>query len=101
MNRSREQNVRLERLIEPMDRPLLVLAVVTMGVCLFDLRGWLGLGSSGLTLVSLAIDAVFVVDLALKLIAYGTSYVQSPWFLIDLISCLPMLDVLANGILPL
>jgi adenylate cyclase len=101
MNRSRDHNSRLERLIEAMDRPLLVLAVLTMVLYLLDLRGWLGLGLTGLSVVSLAIDAIFVVDLILKLVAYGTSYVQSPWFLIDLISCLPMLDVLANGILPL
>ncbi len=101
MNRSRGNTGRLERLIEAMDRPLLGLAVVTMVLYLLDLRGWLGLGSIGLTMLALAIDAVFVFDLVLKLLAYGTSYVQSPWFLIDLISCLPMLDVLANGILPL
>ena len=48
--------------------------------------------------MNLLIDSIFVVDLLLKLRAQGMTYVRTPWFLIDLLSCLPLLDVLANSI---
>ena len=52
-------------------------------------------------MASLAIDLLFVFDLVLKLRTFGRAYLQTPWFLIDLLSCLPILDVLANGVLPI
>ncbi|MHC5542498.1 adenylate/guanylate cyclase domain-containing protein, partial [Singulisphaera rosea] len=92
---------RSERLIELMDKPLLGLAVLMMVLYLFDLRGLIDWGRSGMIALTLFVDTIFVFDLGLKLYAFGTSYVQTPWFLIDLISCLPMLDALANGVHPL
>lgn len=79
----------------------MALAILTMFFYLFDLLGVVDIDSRSLTLVTICIDAVFVFDLCLKLYAYGAAYVQTPWFLIDLISCLPFLDALANGVRPL
>jgi hypothetical protein len=89
---------RLQRLIEAMDRPLLGLAIVSMCLYLLDLHGLMGSSRAVYLLVNLLIDSIFVVDLVLKLRVQGMAYVRTPWFLIDLLSCLPLLDVLASGI---
>src|SRR4051812_15739482 len=89
---------RLERLIEAMDRPLLGLAIVSMSLYLLDLHGLMGRARGAYLLLTFLIDTVFVIDLVLKLRAEGMVYVRTPWFLIDLLSCLPLIDVLANGI---
>ena len=96
--RTRKQH--LEHLIESMDRPLLVLAIVTMVLYLFDLHGMMDWARSGYTVLMLLIDFVFLFDLVLKLRTYGREYLNTPWFLIDLLSCLPVLDIVANGVLP-
>ena len=93
---------RLEALIEAMDRPLLVLALVAMVLYLIDIRGVPeGWPETALTLFTFVIDSVFAFDLVLKLAATGKEYTGTPWFLIDLLSSLPLLDTLANGVLPL
>ena len=81
-----------------MDRPLLGLAIVSMCLYLLDLHGLMGSSRAVYLLVNLLIDSIFVVDLVLKLRAQGMTYVRTPWFLIDLLSCLPLIDVLANSI---
>lgn len=101
MTLSQQKKERLERLIEAMDRPLLALAIVTMAFYLFDLRGMLDWTGSGYLIVALLIDFLFVFDLVLKLRTFGREYIQTPWFLIDLLSCVPVLDILAAGVLPL
>ena len=92
---------RLEHLIDTMDRPLLVLAVATMVLYLFDLRGLLDWAGPGYRVVTVLIDFIFLFDLVLKLRTFGKEYIGTPWFLIDFLSCLPVLDVLANGFFPL
>jgi class 3 adenylate cyclase len=99
MNERRTPSRRSEALIEAMDRPLLILAVLTMVLYLCDLRGLMGLGRSAYLALTLLIDFLFIFDLILKLRTYGGQYVRTPWFLIDFLSCLPVLDVLANSIL--
>ena len=89
---------RLQRWIEAMDRPLLGLAILSMCLYLLDLHGLMGSSRAVYLLVNLLIDSIFVVDLLLKLRAQGMTYVRTPWFLIDFLSCLPLLDVLANTI---
>jgi adenylate cyclase len=89
---------RLERLIEVMDRPLLALAIASMGLYLIDLHGLMVPARAVYLLATFLIDSIFVVDLMLKLRVEGMGYVRTPWFLIDLLSCLPLLDVVANGI---
>lgn len=86
-------------LIEAMDRPLLVLAIVTMALYLLELHGLFGPAQATVFVVTLLIDLAFVFDLALKLAVLGKDYIRTPWFLIDLLSCLPVLDVLALGAL--
>ena len=92
---------RSEALIEAMDRPLLILAVLTMVLYLFDLRGLMDWSPVAYRLVTLLIDLLFVFDLVLKLRTYGGRYVRTPWFLIDFLSCLPLLDVLASSFVSL
>lgn len=103
MNSSRANVGRGEQLIDAMDKPLLALAVLTMVLYLVDLIGGLGQGAVRWlwNSVSLAIDMIFLFDLVVKLRVFGRSYIQTPWFLIDLISCLPLLDAIANGLRPI
>lgn len=92
---------RLEHLIETMDRPLLVLAIVTLVFYLLDLKAYLGPLRPVYHVLSVLIDFIFVADLALKMWTYGREYVHSPWFLIDALSCVPIIDLLANFVRPL
>src|SRR5437016_1976499 len=98
---SRSRHQRLETLIEAMDRPLLGLAVAAIVLYLLDVRGlprgWLG---TSVSLLSSLIDVVFALDLVLKLVAQGRAYTRTPWFLIDLLSSLPVLDTLSCGLFP-
>jgi class 3 adenylate cyclase len=91
---------RVERLIEAMDKPLLVLAFVTMVFYLLDLHGLIGSRSVYLG-ITLVIDLFFVIDFLLKLWVFRKAYLETPWALIDVLSSLPILDVLANGVLHL
>ena len=101
MNDREATKKRLEQIIEAMDRPLLGLALLTMGLYLLDLHGLVGWDRTFYSALTFVVDLVFVADLALKLYTFGKSYVETPWFMIDLLSCLPVFEVLANGILPL
>jgi adenylate cyclase len=89
---------RVERWIERMDKPLLALSVLTLVLYLLHLQGLVGFEQTVWYFVILIIDLLFVVDLIAKLWVYGTAYLQTPWFLIDLISCLPLLDALAGNV---
>jgi class 3 adenylate cyclase len=90
---------RLEALTDAMDRPLLGLALFAMVLYLVDISGVpTGRTATAITLLSFVIDTVFVADLVLKLVAQGRAYISTPWFLIDLLSCLPILDTLTNGL---
>ncbi len=97
MNDSPTGSNPLVRLIDAMDRPLIVLAIVTMVLYLIDLHGMMG-WAKVVSYLTLLIDLVFVFDLVLKLWVFGRDYIQSPWFLIDVLSCLPVLDVLVSGV---
>jgi class 3 adenylate cyclase len=92
---------RINQWIERSDRPLLGLAILSLLLYLMDLRGlplWAALLVDHFNMLT---DVVFVIDLVLKLIAQGRVYADSPWFLIDFLSCLPVLDTLANDLFPL
>jgi class 3 adenylate cyclase len=101
MSEPRTQASRREALIEALDKPLMALAVLTMILYLFDLRGLTHWTVQAYPAVTLLIDLVFVFDLILKLTTFGSHYVRSPWFLIDFLSCLPALDVIANSVVSL
>ncbi len=92
---------RLRRLVETLDRPLLALAGVSMVVYLVDLHNLLPWSTAVTKTITIAIDLVFLIDLVVKIVAYNSEYLQSPWFLIDLLSCLPLFDSIASDILPL
>ncbi|MEA2630214.1 MAG: adenylate cyclase, partial [Chloroflexota bacterium] len=98
MNELGTRTRRIESLVDAMDRPLLILALVTMVLYLIDLRGLIGWGRPAYAVLTVLIDFIFLFDLILKLRAFGAAYVQTPWFLIDFLSCLPVLDVVASGI---
>ncbi len=84
-----------------MDRPLLIMAVLTMILYLFDLRGLMDRSPTVYRVATLLIDALFIFDLVLKLHTYGRRYVRTPWFLIDFLSCLPVVDVLFSSFVSL
>ncbi len=92
---------RLQRLIEALDRPLLGLAAVSMVFYLLDLHGLIDDYPGLAATVNVGIDAIFIVDLIAKIFAYHTDYLRTPWFLIDLLSCLPVLDTISAGLVPL
>jgi class 3 adenylate cyclase len=96
---SQSRHPRLEAWIEATDRPLVGLAVAAIILYLLDVRGlragWL---STSVALLSALIDVVFALDLVLKLVARGRAYTRTPWFLIDLLSSLPLLDTITFGL---
>ncbi len=79
------------------DRWLLGLAGIAVAIYLVELRGgWKALGiQREYQVAALLIDAIFVVDLSLKCWLMGKSYVRSVWFVVDLLSALPILSSLA------
>jgi len=90
---------RLERWIERSDGPMLALAAVAVLIYLAELRGlWAGLDIEGpYRAVALAIDLAFLIDLVLKVSVLRGRYLRSPWFVIDLISAVPVLSWLTHG----
>jgi class 3 adenylate cyclase len=101
MNSVRIERKKLEHLIEAMDRPLLILAIVTLAFYLLDLKAYLGPIRPVYQVFTVFIDVIFVVDLSLKIYTFGRDYFRTPWFLIDALSCLPIIDLLAKFIPPL
>ena len=87
---------RLEAWIDFLDAPVLGLAIVSTLFHLVELvgltEGWERLGN----IVTLFVDLAFVIDLIMKAIAFGNSYRNSPWFLIDHLSCLPLIGTIAS-----
>ena len=77
-----------EKIIEAADKPLLALAVVAVGLYLLELRGLLA-QSGPARVVSLSLDALFIVDFLLKLIFLRGRYLRSAWVATDFLSCLP------------
>jgi hypothetical protein len=65
MNERRTRGRGSEALIEAMDRPLLILAILTMVLYLCDLRGMMGWGRSLYQVFTLLCDFLFLGDLVL------------------------------------
>jgi class 3 adenylate cyclase len=97
-NQFRRLARRLEPLVEASENALLGLAILSMALYLLELYGLPDWASRIVTVVTLLIDLTFVLDLAVKIGTQGTVYTDSPWFLIDLLSCLPVFDTVANGL---
>lgn len=87
---------RLARLIERSEGPMLGLAGAAVALYLLGLTGlWSRLGvSAAVDILALAIDLAFVLDLLLKLFCWRQNYLRTPWFVVDLISALPILAAL-------
>lgn len=87
------QTSKLERWISRSEIPMLVLALFAVIIYMADLlRVWSFLGVSSLyTTVAFIIDITFVVDLILKIVASGRTYLSSPWLVVDLIAAMPIL----------
>jgi class 3 adenylate cyclase len=83
----------LERRITALDKPLIALAGVAVLIYLCELFRLFPHGSRPvLVWANFLIDTVFLCDLVAKIIILGRSYLRSPWFLIDLISTLPVVS---------
>ena len=74
---------------------MLILAAVSIGLYLFDLNGYWE-QTEYLSIyhhLSNLIDIIFVIDLCIKTYLNPKTYLKSPWFIIDLISVLPVLGL--------
>ncbi len=93
--RMRDRSLLAERIIDRLDRPLVVLAIVAVVVYLLQLRGIMRAHAVGSSL-AMGLDAVFLIDLALKLVVLRGRYLRSAWVLVDVFSCLPALTWLVG-----
>ncbi len=93
-----ERYARISHTFDRSDRWMLSLAGVAVAIYMADLRGvWRTLDvQTSYELAALFIDSVFVVDLLLKCRLLGKKYMKSVWFLIDVLSALPILASLAT-----
>lgn len=86
------------RLIEWLEKPLLGLAFLSVVLYLLTLDGFVSNKNATVAVLSAVIDAAMLADLLFKLRVMGVPYLRSPWFVIDLLSCLPILGLLGNGL---
>lgn len=93
-----EERQSLLRFIQVMDKPLLGLAVAAVTLYMVFLFGVFDGAPRVYTAISLVIDLIFVADLCLKFIAFGRSYLLTPWCLIDALSCVPIVDTVGAGL---
>jgi class 3 adenylate cyclase len=81
----------MQQRIAALDRPLIALAGFAVLLYLGELfRVFPPSLRPALIWANFLVDSVFVVDLITKCVVLGRSYLRSPWFLIDLISTLPI-----------
>jgi class 3 adenylate cyclase len=88
---------RLRTLVERSEALVLVLAAVSVGIYLGALTGfWEDIGLKPVAIaVGATLDLVFVIDLVLKVAVLGRPYLRTGWFVIDLVSALPVLNTLS------
>lgn len=84
------------RILDRIESPMLILAGLAICLYLGNLMGiWARMNLESVYFwAALSIDIVFVLDLVLKVSIQRGEYLRSPWFLIDLISTLPIVDAL-------
>jgi class 3 adenylate cyclase len=89
---------RLSKFLDAAERPLLVGAAIAVGLYLGELAGlWASLGVEGpVGVLAAAFDAIFVLDLFLRMLAGRLDYLRTPWFVIDLVCALPALTTLGG-----
>ncbi|MEK7686642.1 MAG: adenylate/guanylate cyclase domain-containing protein [Verrucomicrobiota bacterium] len=100
MSHSPSRQERGEQWIERLDKPMLGLAAASVLLYLLDLLGWFdGPGAHDVfRTIVLLIDLAFVADLTLKTLCLGPAYLRTPWFLIDALTCLPVLAWFGSGL---
>lgn len=93
-----QMTAKWKKRIEESDIPMLVLALVGVVLYMLDLLNiWESLGMEHAYLrVSQAIDLAFLLDLLVKLAVLRGPYLKSPWFVVDIISVLPVLGLLIS-----
>ena len=84
---------KMENILKKLESPILFLAGAAILLYLFEL---FHLIPSSLMIptfwLNFIIDLIFCVDLVLKSVVFGKTYFKSPWFLIDLVSVLPIIS---------
>lgn len=88
----------MKKWIDRLDKPILALAAISVGLYLADLQDiWSRAELGGAyRVLDLAIDCIFLFDLILKIAALRGPYLKSPWFFIDAVSTLPILSAIAS-----
>ncbi|HUX42467.1 MAG TPA: adenylate/guanylate cyclase domain-containing protein [Rectinemataceae bacterium] len=86
---------KIDAAIESLDKPLLLLSVLAVVLYLLELKG-IATDTGIVRVLSLLVDACFVVDVLLKLAFRRGRYLRSAWFMTDLLSCLPGILLVAN-----
>ena len=86
------------RIFERIENPMLILAGLAICLYLGNLIGiWAKMNLESVYFwAALSIDIVFVLDLVIKISIQRGEYLRSPWFLIDLISTLPIVGCADN-----
>lgn len=83
------------RVLEALDTPLLALALVAVALYLLELRGIVD-AAGPVRWLAMGIDVLFVADTAAKLAVQRRRYLTSAWILVDVLSCLPAIALLAH-----
>lgn len=93
-----EERDKLAERVERFEPVMLFIAFVAVIIYMADLIGfWASLGiQSKYNWVSFGIDLIFVINLLAKIVLLRTTYLNSPWFIVDFISTLPILSSLTN-----
>lgn len=88
--------LRRERWLDKVETFMLFLAFIAVTLYMMELLGtWSALGvEKEYNIVSFVIDLTFVINLLVKIVVLRNNYLNSPWFVIDLISSLPILAYL-------
>ena len=86
-------------LADRLDRPMMVIAALAVGLYVGSLSGlWVELGLQGPAFwVALIFDLLFCADLLLKSGLRGRAYWRTPWAVLDVMCTLPVLSSLAVG----
>ncbi|NND31960.1 MAG: adenylate/guanylate cyclase domain-containing protein [Saprospiraceae bacterium] len=87
------QKSKAERVLEWSNKPILVLAAVAVILYILELfrvipQAWM----MPFLWLNFIIDLIFLVDLLAKCTILGRDYLRSPWFLIDVMSTLPIIS---------
>ncbi len=97
MSEQSPTKARVEAWLDRSERPMLALAAFAVLIYLMELQGvWQRYDLfAAYETVALIVDLIFVTDVAVKVAVMGRRYLHSPWFVIDVISALPVLATMS------